>query len=103
MLTFWDTQHHRFCDRMCRRNFLTVGGLGLAGLPMGDGFRLKAQGAVSSEGSHKAVIMVFLQGGPPHMDMYDMKPEAPAEFRGPYRPIQTNVSGMDICELMPLQ
>lgn len=103
MLTFWGADDHRFCDHLSRRNFLTVGSLGLTGLTLADLQRLKAQGAVHSAESHKAVIMVFLGGGPPHLDMYDMKPEAPAEFRGPYRPIKTNVPGMEICELMPLQ
>jgi hypothetical protein len=51
----------------------------------------------------KSVIMIFLSGGPSHLDMYDLKPGAPAEYRGEFRPIQTNVPGMDICELMPLQ
>ena len=47
--------------------------------------------------------MIYLYGGPSHLDMYDLKPDAPAEFRGEFKPIRTNVPGMDICELMPLQ
>lgn len=52
--------------------------------------------------SDPAVIFIWLPGGPPHMEMYDMKPEAPAEYRGDFRPIPTNVSGLDVCELLPL-
>src|SRR5262249_27547237 len=51
----------------------------------------------------KAVIMVYLNGGPSHLDMYDLKPTAPAEYRGEFKPIRTNVPGMDVCELFPLQ
>jgi Protein of unknown function (DUF1501) len=65
--------------------------------------RLKAQGAQQDRLAHKSVIMIYLCGAPSHLDMYDMKPEAPAEYRGEFKPIKTNVPGMDICELMPLQ
>jgi Protein of unknown function (DUF1501) len=58
---------------------------------------------VRPKSSVKSIIMVYLHGGPSHIDMYDMKPDAPAEFRGQFKPIQTNVPGFDICELMPLQ
>ena len=84
-----------------RRSFLTLGTLGVAGLSLGDVMRLRA-----SEGRTAApetsVIFIWLAGGPPHLDMYDMKPEAPDEYRGPFRPIRTNVPGLDVCELMPL-
>lgn len=93
----------RFCDRVSRRDFLKVGALGVGGLSLADILRLKAQGSVSSGSSPKAIIMVYLNGGPSHMDMYDMKPDAPAEYRGEFRPIRTNVPGMEICEHMPLQ
>jgi hypothetical protein len=69
---------------------------------MADLLRLKAQAATGPTAG-KSVIMVFLHGGPTQMDTYDMKPEAPVEFRGEFRPIHTNVPGMDICELMPRQ
>lgn len=65
--------------------------------------RLKAQGAVDSRRSNNAIIMVYLFGGPSHIDTYDMKPNAPVEFRGEFQPIRTKVPGFDICELMPLQ
>ena len=86
-----------------RRSFLQAGTLGLGGLGLADLLRLKAQGA---DGTGKkddtSVIFVWLPGGPPHLDMYDMKPEAPAEYRGAFHPVHTNVPGMDVCELMPL-
>jgi uncharacterized protein (DUF1501 family) len=86
-----------------RRDVLTVGTLGLGGLTLGDLLRLEAQGAANVKRSRKAVIQIFLRGGPSHIDMYDMKPAAPVEFRGEFKPIQTNVPGIDMCELMPLQ
>jgi hypothetical protein len=49
-----------------------------------------------------SVLLVWLAGGPPHLDMYDMKPDAPDEYRGPFKPVRTNVRGLDVCELMPL-
>lgn len=103
MLTFSTGNNYSFCDGIARRDFLRLGALTLGGLSLTDLLRLKAQGAVQSESSHKAVIQIFLSGGPPQMDMYDMKPEAPAEYRGPFKPIATNIPGMQICELMPLQ
>src|SRR5208283_4255639 len=93
----------RLCDGISRRDFFKVGALGLGGLTLADLFRLRANGQASREAAHKAVIMVYLPGGPSHIDMYDMKPDAPAEVRGEFKPIQTNVPGMSICELMPLQ
>jgi hypothetical protein len=100
MLTFWGAGH-RYCDRVSRRDFLRVGALGLGGLTLADVLRLRAQTASAS--APRAVIMVCLAGGPSHIDTYDLKPNAPAEYRGDFRPIRTNVPGFDICELMPLQ
>src|SRR5262249_1862256 len=60
-------------------------------------------GAIPAAAPHKSIIMIYLPGGPSHIDMYDLKPDAPAEYRGEFRPIQTNVPGMQICELLPLQ
>lgn len=62
---------------------------------------LEAESKVPRSGSHKAVIMIFLPGGPPHQDMYDLKMDAPSEIRGEFKPIQTNVPGIEICELLP--
>jgi hypothetical protein len=101
MLNLWGSAY-RLCDGIGRRDFLRVGALGFGGLTMADIFRLRAQGANPTAAAHKAVIMVYLPGGPSHIDMYDLKPEAPSEFRGEFRPIRTNVPGVDICELMPL-
>jgi hypothetical protein len=89
--------------RLSRRAFFRIGALGLGGLTLADLLRLRAQGAVSDTTAHKSIIMVYLPGGPSHIDMYDMKPDAPVEIRGEFRPIRTNVPGLDICELMPLQ
>src|SRR6187401_2636424 len=89
-----------------RRDFLRVGGLGLGGLTLPDLLRARAatpQAANGERTREKAVIFVYLFGGPSHVDTYDMKPDAPVEYRGEFRPIRTNVPGFDICELMPLQ
>ncbi|OAI54736.1 hypothetical protein AYO44_14300 [Planctomycetaceae bacterium SCGC AG-212-F19] len=91
----------RLCDGLSRRDFLRVGGLTVGGLTLADLLRLRAQ-ARSPRGA-KAIIMVYLNGGPSHMDMYDLKPDAPVEYRGEFKPIKTNVPGMDICEHFPLQ
>jgi hypothetical protein len=97
MLTiFGNRTYGGFCDRLGRRDFLTIGGMALGGLALPQLLRAEAQGR-----SHKAIINVFLPGGPPHIDMWDLKPEAPAEIRGEYSPIKTVVPGMEICELFP--
>jgi len=85
----------------------------MGGLTLADVLRLRANGATTSEtaiasgGGHsasaKSVIMIYLPGGPTHLDMYDMKPDAPVEFRGELHPIRTNVPGIEICELIPRQ
>jgi hypothetical protein len=92
----------RFCDGVSRRDFLRVGALTVGGLSLADLLRGDAQAGSAGERG-KSVIMVFLHGGPSHLDMYDMKPQAPVEFRGEFRPISTSVPGIDICELMPRQ
>lgn len=89
----------RFRDRLTRRVMLKIGGLALGGLALPDLLRAEANSGRRS--SQKAVIMVFLSGGPPHQDMVDLKPEAPAEIRGEFRPIPTNVPGIEFCELLP--
>ena len=102
MLTFFGSKR-RFCDGASRRDFLRAGALAVGGLTLGDLLRAKAQGTASAGTPGKAIIMVYLNGGPSHMDLYDMKPDAPVEYRGEFKPIKTNVPGFDICELMPLQ
>jgi hypothetical protein len=87
-----------------RRSFLEIGSVGLGGLGLADLLRLRAEASTASgqTDSDTSVILMWLPGGLPHMEMYDMKPEAPAEFRGEFRPVHTNVPGIDVCELMPL-
>ncbi|MDP7017836.1 MAG: DUF1501 domain-containing protein, partial [Pirellulaceae bacterium] len=87
-----------YCDRVSRRNFLRIGGLGLGGLTLAD--LLRAEQA-SGKRTTKSVIMVFLSGGPPHQDMFDLKMDAPREVRGEFRPTATNVPGVQICEHLP--
>jgi hypothetical protein len=92
--------HGGLCDGVSRRDFLTVGGaLVASGLSLPRLLAAEAQSGVGS--SHRAVINVFLPGGPPHLDMWDLKPDAPAEIRGEFRPIRTNVPGIDVCEHFP--
>ena len=102
MLTFWAPNGQRFCGGLSRRNFLSVGTLTLGGLSLADLLRLEARGADDAT-PRKSVIFVYLPGGPSHIDLYDMKPDAPVEIRGEFKPIRTNVPGMDVCELLPMQ
>lgn len=99
MLTIAGREDSGYCDGVRRRDFLKIGGLALGGLSFPDLLRAEAQAGVTR--STKSVIMIFLAGGPPHLDMFDMKPDAPAGIRGEYKPIPTNVPGLDICEYMP--
>lgn len=90
----------RHCDGVSRRSFLKIGGLAMGGLSLAQ--LLEAEAASGKGRTHKSVIMVFLAGGPPHQDMVDLKPDAPAEYRGEFSPIHTNVEGIEICEHLPL-
>jgi hypothetical protein len=103
MLTFTSGDPARYCDGIARRSFLKSGALALGGLALPDFLRLKAHGAVSSGAKAKSIIMICLGGGPSHVDTYDMKPDAPAEIRGEFRPMRSKVPGMPICELLPKQ
>jgi hypothetical protein len=98
-------QKSRLCDGISRRSFLKIGTLsfGAASLSLADLLRLEAQGATQAHRrqSHKAVINIFLGGGPPHQDMWEIKTEAPAEIRGEFKPIATKVAGIRICEVFP--
>ncbi|MFN7769750.1 MAG: DUF1501 domain-containing protein [Planctomycetaceae bacterium] len=90
------------CDRYARRHFLKLGGLALGGLSLPQILRAQEISPVPGQGlSHKAVIMIFLSGGPSHQDMVDLKMDAPKEIRGSFQAIQTNVPGIDICEHLP--
>jgi hypothetical protein len=106
MLRFLRSSHRPF-DGVSRRDFLQIGAFG-ANLYLADLLRLRAatngSGAATKPGrSNKAAIMIYLSGGPSHMDMYDLKPEAPVEYKGEFNPISTNVAGVQICEHFPLQ
>lgn len=94
----------KYCDGLSRRNFVQLGvaGMATAGLPQ----VLRARDESAAQGRIKkntSVILIWLDGGPSHLDLYDMKPEAPVEYRGIWNPIKTNVPGFDISELCPLQ
>jgi Protein of unknown function (DUF1501) len=89
-----------FCDGFTRRDFLHAGTLALFGFGLTDFLSLKAKGAITGD-KDLNVIQLFLVGGPSQLDTWDMKPEAPAEIRGPYKPIKTNVPGIEICEIFP--
>ncbi len=99
MLTIPGRPLHGFCDGLSRRSFLKIGGLALGGLTLPQ--IMQAQAASGSRHSHKGIIMIFLPGGPPHQDFFDLKMDAPSEVRGEFRPIRTNVSGIEICEHFP--
>lgn len=102
MLTIFGRPHNKggFCDGRTRRDFLTVGGAlfgGALALP----HLLAAEAKSGVRSSHRAIINVFLPGGPPHIDMWDLKPDAPVEIRGEFKPIDTKVPGIRICEHFP--
>jgi hypothetical protein len=94
---------HRTCDGVSRRSFLRVGALAVGGLTLPGLLRLQARGGQSVTSRRKAVIQLWLAGGPSHIDMYDLKPSAPAEIRGEFKPIATNVPGIQIGEHLPRQ
>jgi hypothetical protein len=91
----------RFCDGVSRRNFIKIGALGLGGLALPQLLRAEAQSGSGGGSPGKAVIMIYLPGGPPHQDTFDLKPDAPSEIRGEFKPIRTNVPGIEICEHLP--
>ncbi len=84
-----------------RREFLRLGALALGGLGLSD--LLAARAAAGTPAADTSVILFWMWGGPSQFETYDPKPDAPAEIRGPFRPISTSVPGMDLCELFPLQ
>jgi hypothetical protein len=83
--------------RTTRRGFLQIGALGAAGLALPQLLRAES----SRRPSNKSVILIYLVGGPPHQDMFDLKPDAPKEIAGPWKPVATNVTGLKICEAFP--
>ena len=89
----------KFCDGISRRSFLNVGSLALGGLSLPQ--LLQADELSGNKTRHKSVIMIFLPGGPSHLDIWDLKPDAPIEIRGEYQPIQSSIPGFPICEHLP--
>ncbi len=103
MLSILGRRPSRFCDGHSRRHFLKIGGLALGGLAL-PGILRAEENSPTTQGknlSHKAIIMIYLSGGPSHQDMFDLKMDAPLEIRGSFKPIRTNVPGIQICEHMP--
>src|SRR4051794_33523544 len=84
-----------------RRNFLQVGGASLCGVTLLDVLRAQAQAAGAPAPKAKQMIVCWMAGGPPHTDMFDMKPDSPGDYKGEFTPIKTNLPGLDVCELMP--
>jgi len=101
MLTLWDEGRDRRTGAT-RRGFLKIGAFGGA-LSLADMLRARAGVGGESSPRPKSVIMICLFGGPPHTDTYDLKPDAPAQYRGEFKPVPTNVPGVSVCELFPLQ
>lgn len=105
MLTIVGPRQNGFCDRLDRRSFLQIGSLALGGATLSLPQLLRAEQTAAATGQqptrHKAVINIFLSGGPPHQDLVDLKPDAPSEIRGEFLPVATNVPGIQICELLP--
>ena len=101
MLTIYGKpeQSSRFCDGYSRRDFLRIGGMVMGGIGLSQVLSAEAQAGTGR--SHKAIINVFLPGGPPHQDFWDVKVDAPAEIRGEFQAIKTNVSGIEISEIFP--
>lgn len=96
MITISGSTAGRFCDGVSRRDFLRIGSLSMGGLALP---QLLGNQSIKNA---KSVIMVYLPGGPSHQDMFDLKPDAPSEVRGEFKPIATNVAGIEICEHLPL-
>src|SRR5262249_54056894 len=103
LLTSWGSRH---CDGLTRREVLRVGALGVGGLTLPGLLDLESAARASDAPARRprqarSVIVLFLSGGPSHLDMWDLKPEAPEEIRGTFRPTETNVPGIRISEHLP--
>src|SRR5262249_50685109 len=99
MLRFDAERSVSFCDGLTRRDFLHAGTLATLGLSLPGFLAQKAAGAVKDRDIN--CICLFLVGGPSHIDTWDPKPSAPAEIRGPFQPLATNVTGVQISEIFP--
>jgi hypothetical protein len=95
-----DQPSGKFCDGHSRRDFLKIGGMVMGGLSLPQLLAAEARSGIGR--SHKAIINIFLPGGPSHQDMFDIKVDAPSEIRGEFQAIKTNVAGIEIGELFPL-
>ena len=95
-------RNQRYCDGVSRRGFIRAGFLGLAGLTLADQLRVEAQAAGTGKPrSQKSIILIWQHGGPSQLETFDMKPDAPAEYRGPYEPIASSLPGLQVGEKMP--
>src|SRR4051794_26403962 len=93
-----------YCDGLSRRSFLQLGMTGMASMGLPQLLQAREQSKTKAQGKkYTSVILIWLDGGPSHLDMYDMKPQAPIEYRGLWKPIKTNVPGIQITELFPKQ
>ena len=105
MLTFGLPRGIRHCDGLTRREVMRVGAIGLGGLSLphllGAGEASARSESTRPTPVHRSVVILYLSGGPSQLDMWDMKPEAPLEIRGTFRPIETRVPGIQVCEHMP--
>lgn len=91
-----------FCDRISRRKTLQIGAVGVFGLSLPDLLRAEQSGRTHAAArSKKSVILIWMHGGPSQLDTFDLKPNAPAEYRGPFKPIASSQPGLDVCELLP--
>src|SRR5882724_7038237 len=98
-----DAGFHRTCDGVTRRNFLSAGALSFGGLTLANMLQRQAQAGESAAPNLKdmSVILIWQGGGPSHLDMWDLKPNAPSEFRGTFNPIKSNLPGYQVSEHMP--
>src|SRR5437899_383168 len=104
MLTIRGNSTSRDCSGGTRRDFLRAGSLGLGGLSLPGMLKARTVQATGAQGPNDtSVVWLFLSGGPSHIDTYDVKPNAPSEFRGPFEPIATSLPDYSICELLPQQ
>ena len=101
MLTFTGKGRTSTCDGVSRRDFLQVGTLGAIGFGLPEWFAARAAGAVEPGAADRACIMIFNLGAPSNMDLWDMKPDAPAEVRGPFKPIATTSPAIQFSEILP--
>src|SRR5712692_7971329 len=98
-MLFLGRQRQRTCQTLTRRAFLQAGGSTVLGLSLADLLRLRAAGGAAPDGSAKSVVLLWLWGGPSHLDTWDPKPNAPLQYRGPFSAIATKVPGTRISEM----